>query len=126
MRQHKAVRHVQPAAFDLAVGALAGTVAVLVSMPFDAIKTYMQTHGTALGGTGSVGSTGAFLLTGKALVRKNGPGALFVGLCPRLAHQVPGAMVCWWVIETCHRCLSVAARDQQKSRSASAPMHQEQ
>jgi hypothetical protein len=31
-----------PAAYDMAVGGVAGAVAVLVSMPFDVIKTYIQ------------------------------------------------------------------------------------
>jgi hypothetical protein len=33
---------------------------------------------------------GLFLSTAKALVARGGPQALFVGLVPRLAHQVPG------------------------------------
>ncbi len=37
-------------AWDLTTGAAAGAVAVLISMPFDCIKTYMQTHGTDLTG----------------------------------------------------------------------------
>jgi hypothetical protein len=85
-----------PAAYDLMVGGLAGTVAVLVSMPFDVIKTYIQTHGAlgaAAAGSSAVGisgSAGQFWSTGKALVARSGPKALFVGLAPRLAHQVPG------------------------------------
>lgn len=114
LRQHPAVCHLVPAAYDLTVGGLAGTVAVLVSMPFDVIKTYIQTHGgiqmgpagvaaaagaacssssssvVAAAGSGIAGSAGLFWSTGKALVAKGGPQALFVGLAPRLAHQVPG------------------------------------
>lgn len=96
LRHHPAVRHLAPAAYDLTVGGLAGTVAVLVSMPFDVIKTYIQTHGGvgAAASSSSVssisGSAGLFWSTGRALVARNGPRALFVGLAPRLAHQVPG------------------------------------
>jgi hypothetical protein len=93
--QHPAVKSTTPALFDLAVGGAAGTVAVLVSMPFDVIKTYIQTHGavTAAASSSAVGLTGSlalFLATGQQLVAKGGPQALFVGLAPRLAHQVPG------------------------------------
>jgi hypothetical protein len=97
LRQRPAVRHMAPAAYDLMVGGLAGTVAVLVSMPFDVIKTYIQTHGAlegaaaaSSGAVGISGSAGQFWSTGKALVARSGPKALFVGLAPRLAHQVPG------------------------------------
>lgn len=113
LRQRPAVRHMAPAAYDLMVGGLAGTVAVLVSMPFDVIKTYIQTHGAlegaaaaSSGAVGISGSAGQFWSTGKALVARSGPKALFVGLAPRLAHQVPGAMVCWLVIESSHRLLT--------------------
>lgn len=54
------------------------------------IKTYMQTHGTGMDAVGLKASAAAFLDTGKQLVARGGPGALFVGLAPRLAHQVPG------------------------------------
>jgi hypothetical protein len=63
---------------------------VLVSMPFDVVKTYMQTHGTGLAAEGLQESVAAFWSTGASMVAKRGPGALFVGLAPRLAHQVPG------------------------------------
>lgn len=101
-----AVAAAPPQLYDLSVGAVAGTAAVLVSMPFDCVKTYMQTHGQALGGSsGMLGSVGAFWATGRDMVARKGPGALYVGLLPRLMHQVPGAMVCWWAIEGCHRHL---------------------
>lgn len=112
--QHPAVRDLAPIMFDLGVGGVAGAVAVLVSMPFDVIKTYIQTHGAIGAAVSSSGSSGAglshsmglFLSTAKALVARGGPQALFVGLVPRLAHQVPGAIVCWYCIETCHRTLT--------------------
>jgi hypothetical protein len=63
---------------------------VLVSMPFDVVKTYMQTHGTGMAAAGLRESVAAFWSTGSSMVAKRGPGALFVGLAPRLAHQVPG------------------------------------
>lgn len=69
----------------------------LACRPFDVIKTYIQTHGAIGAAASSSSSTaglshsmGLFLSTAKALVAKGGPQALFVGLVPRLAHQVPG------------------------------------
>uniref|UniRef100_A0A383VUC8 Mitochondrial carrier protein n=1 Tax=Tetradesmus obliquus TaxID=3088 RepID=A0A383VUC8_TETOB len=107
---------IKPAVFDMTVGALAGTVAVLVSMPFDVVKTYMQTHGTGMAAEGLRESVGAFWATGSRLVAKGGPGALFVGLAPRLAHQVPGAMVCWLAIESMQRHLKKCAEQQQQQQ----------
>jgi hypothetical protein len=33
------------------------------------------------------------------MVAAGGPGALFVGLVPRLVQQVPSTTICWWAIE---------------------------
>jgi solute carrier family 25 S-adenosylmethionine transporter 26 len=103
-----AIRKVPQDAWDLATGAVAGTAAVLVSMPFDVIKTYMQTHSAeamSKAGSGLWANTVLFANTGRQLVAQKGWQAMFVGLSPRLAQQVPGAMVCWWAIEACRRTL---------------------
>lgn len=50
----------------------------------------MQTHGTGMDAVGLKASAAAFWQTGRQLVARDGPRALFVGLAPRLAHQVPG------------------------------------
>jgi hypothetical protein len=102
---HPAVRQLSSTSFDLTSGAIAGAAAVMVSMPFDVIKTYIQTHGavgpaaaaaaSSSSANGLAGSAGQFWATGKALLARGGPGALFVGLGPRLAHQVPGETLCW-------------------------------
>ncbi|KAF6263660.1 mitochondrial carrier domain-containing protein [Scenedesmus sp. NREL 46B-D3] len=120
VRAAPALANVKPAVFDMAVGALAGTVAVLVSMPFDVVKTYMQTHGTGMAAEGLRESVAAFWSTGSRLVAKGGPGALFVGLAPRLAHQVPGAMVCWLAIESMQRHLKSCAEQHQQFTPSSA------
>lgn len=92
-------------AWDLLTGAASGTAAVLVSMPLDVIKTYMQTHGTDLTGKGIISSASLFINTGQKLVRRGGFGALYLGVTPRLIQQVPSAMVCWWSIEALSRAL---------------------
>lgn len=118
------VPQVAPAAYDMAIGGLAGAVAVLVSMPFDVVKTYIQTNhtaATAASGQGLLGSAAAFWQTGQQLVARGGPGQLFVGLLPRLAHQVPGAMVCWLVIESCQRFLLQAAARAEQAADSAAP-----
>lgn len=53
-------------AWDLAIGAAAGVASVLVSMPMDVIKTYMQTHGAGAA-PGLGGQVAAFWQTGKAM-----------------------------------------------------------
>jgi hypothetical protein len=39
------------------------------------------------------------------MVAAKGPGALFVGIWPRLAQQVPSTTICWWFIERCRAAL---------------------
>eukprot|EP00878_Enallax_costatus_P032553 GHUV01035784.1.p1 GENE.GHUV01035784.1~~GHUV01035784.1.p1 ORF type:complete len:334 (+),score=111.85 GHUV01035784.1:363-1364(+) len=73
--QHsKWVAQVPDQAWDVAIGAAAGVASVLISMPFDVIKTYMQTHGAeaaiaaGMGTAASAGAAGqvaAFVATGK-------------------------------------------------------------
>lgn len=53
-------------AWDLAIGAAAGVASVLVSMPMDVIKTYMQTHHGAGAAPGMAGQLAAFWQTGGA------------------------------------------------------------
>lgn len=52
-------------AWDVAIGAAAGVSSVLISMPFDVIKTYMQTHGAEAAATGAAGQIAAFVATGE-------------------------------------------------------------
>ncbi|KIY95208.1 hypothetical protein MNEG_12754 [Monoraphidium neglectum] len=95
-------------ALDMAIGAASGAAAVVVSMPFDVVKTYLQTHGSqvaAKAGGGVWGEAVAFASTGASMVRANGPGSLFVGLAPRLVQQVPSSTICWYVIEQCRELL---------------------
>lgn len=52
-------------AWDLAIGAAAGVASVLVSMPLDVIKTYLQTHGAEIAvAPGMAGQVAAFWQTG--------------------------------------------------------------
>jgi hypothetical protein len=55
-------------AWDIAIGAAAGVASVLVSMPFDVIKTYMQTHGAEAAAAGARGQLAAFWATGAVLL----------------------------------------------------------
>lgn len=102
-RKHSWIKAVPGDVWDLATGAAAGTAAVIVSMPFDCVKTYMQTHGTDVNGQGVLKSARLFLATGQQMVAKNGWKCLYVGVVPRLLQQVPSAMLCWWSIEACKR-----------------------
>jgi hypothetical protein len=58
------LRPVHLQAWDIAIGAAAGVASVLVSMPFDVIKTYMQTHGAEAAAAGAGGQLAAFWATG--------------------------------------------------------------
>lgn len=103
------VASVPDQAWDLAIGAAAGVASVLVSMPMDVIKTYMQTHGAGAA-PGLGGQVAAFWQTGAKMVAVGGPGALFVGMVPRLVQQVPSTTICWWAIERCRDALEPYTR----------------
>lgn len=129
---------------DMVIGGCAGGTAVLLSMPFDVIKTYLQVirllpvwalvgaapHGASGGmsracragtprdrphqhnnmpaplgpqtqpallaaNTGASAQLSLFCRTGIQMVKARGPGALFVGVVPRLVQQVPSSTLCW-------------------------------
>ncbi|GFR49742.1 hypothetical protein Agub_g11899 [Astrephomene gubernaculifera] len=91
--------------WDIAIGAAAGSAATLISMPFDVVKTYMQTHATDAISLSAGAQVMAFLRTGVWMVQARGPGALWVGVLPRLAQQVPSCTICWWAVEACQQAL---------------------
>ena len=68
-------------------GGAAGAAAVLASMPADCIKTVLELDPTPEP-AGLVAGGFRFLATGRAMVAQGGPGALFVGMAPRLAEKV--------------------------------------
>jgi hypothetical protein len=81
---------------DLALGAAAGAVACVVSMPMDTVKTVIETGSGAAAAGGAAhapGGAAAYGATARALVARHGPGALFSGLGMRLAEQVPSTAV---------------------------------
>ena len=100
-----ALAHLPSHVWDLSTGAAAGAAAVLISMPFDCVKTYLQTHGTDMAGKGLRGSAALFVRTGADMVRRGGVGALYYGVVPRLMQQVPASTVGWYVIHTVQRLL---------------------
>lgn len=52
-------------AWDAAIGACAGAAAVMVSMPCDTVKTYLQTHASGRLNTSSSAQLALFISTGK-------------------------------------------------------------
>jgi len=68
-------------------GAAAGAAAVLASMPADCVKTVleMETGGAA---RGPLGDAGHFVATAHGMLQRGGPGALFIGMGPRLVETV--------------------------------------
>ena len=99
------LRGVPSEAWDLMMGASAGAAAVLVSMPLDCVKTYMQTHGTDLAGKGMLSSARLFFETAAGMAKTRGVGSLYYGLAPRLLQQVPSSMICWYTIHSVQRLL---------------------
>lgn len=106
-RFHAVAQKLPEHAWDLMIGAAAGAAAVCVSMPFDCIKTYMQTHATGAMNQGMKEQVVFFFRTGANMVKRRGPGALFVGMVPRLLQQVPSSTICWWSVEQCQKALAV-------------------
>lgn len=90
--------------WDATLGGLAGAAAVLVSMPCDTLKTYIQCHHTA-GASSPQQQIRDFATLGKTFVRERGLKSLFIGLTPRLVQQVPGSACCWWGISQCQKAL---------------------
>ncbi|KAG2434716.1 hypothetical protein HXX76_007606 [Chlamydomonas incerta] len=103
---HAWMRGMGPQVWDLATGAASGAAAVLFSMPFDTVKTYLQTHGADLSGRGFLGSAKLFVKTGRRIAARKGLAGLYVGVTPRLFQQVPSAMVCWWSIAAFKRWMA--------------------
>lgn len=91
--------------WDAVIGAAAGAAAVCVSMPSDCVKTVMDTRASEASLGGGMGSIRAFFSTGKRLMVKEGPGALFTGVMPRLGEKVPSTMLYWVAVESCRRLL---------------------
>lgn len=54
---------------------------------------------------GLLKSARLFYRTGVRLVSRKGVAALYVGVTPRLMQQVPGAVICWSVIEAFKRAM---------------------
>ncbi|KXZ54726.1 hypothetical protein GPECTOR_4g794 [Gonium pectorale] len=104
-RHHSWANGLSHEAWDLVTGAASGAAAVLVSMPFDTVKTYLQTHGADLSGRGLLGSAKLFVKSGRRIVARKGLAGLYVGVTPRLLQQVPSAMVCWAAIAAFKRAM---------------------
>lgn len=94
---------------DAALGACAGTCAVILSMPADCLKTKVLTKYGPEGPCGSiVGSDGvrkAWLGAARSTASAQGPKGFFVGLVPRAVDEVPGSMLHWTFAEGCTRWL---------------------
>jgi len=87
---------------SFASGALAGSVASTVTLPFDVIKTLRQIDigekEIMLSKPGKVPSN---LAVARELVRKQGPGSLFAGLTPRLLKVAPACAIMISSYELC-------------------------
>ncbi len=105
--------------WDALLGAAAGATAVLISMPFDNIKTYIQTTNSLTVAAGPLAQMLLFASTGRTLVLQRGLPSLFIGVVPRLVQQVPSSTICWWSVEACQKALQPFA----EGRAASGGTH---
>ena len=78
----------------LAGGGAAGVCNWLVALPFDTIKSRIQ-----VGTAGAAGESTSMWSVGKALVAKEGVGALYKGLGPALLRAVPANAACFTGME---------------------------
>lgn len=90
---------------DIILGASAGAMAVLLSMPLTCIKTVIDTS-TAAPPSGLLPTVKNFWVTGHGLVRVGGPGALFRGLLPQMVETIPSVGMYWLAVECTRRALA--------------------
>lgn len=64
-RHHRVISIMPTDAWDAAIGACAGAAAVLISMPCDTVKTYLQTHASGRLNTSTLTQLALFISTGK-------------------------------------------------------------
>ncbi|KAG1679403.1 hypothetical protein FOA52_007694 [Chlamydomonas sp. UWO 241] len=93
-------------AWDAGIGATAGAAAVMLSMPSDTVKTYLQTHTAGQLALSPAAQVAQFFATGRQMVARGGVQALYLGVVPRLLQQVPSSTICWYSVEACQRFLA--------------------
>lgn len=85
-------------------GALAGAVAVICSMPADAINIRLELS-SSRPPSGIHNATLAFIRSGRSIVAESGIRGLFRGIQPRLLETVPSTMFYWLLVATLRRTL---------------------
>ncbi len=65
---------------------------------------HTQTHDIGARSAGK-SQLGLFWATGYRMVRRRGLGALYCGMTPRLAQQVPSSTICWWAVQQTQKVL---------------------
>lgn len=80
-------------AWDMSIGACAGAAAVMLSMPSDTIKTYLQTHTAGRLASSPISQVAQFFATGRSMVQQRGLQSLYlVRLFKNLWSQVLSVM----------------------------------
>ncbi|KAK3252742.1 hypothetical protein CYMTET_37989 [Cymbomonas tetramitiformis] len=80
------------------IGAISGTVAALVTMPIDCLKTYVNTRAP---GSRPLG----MLASGKRLFLERGIRGFFVGTVPRVCYHAPAGAIYFLAYEHCSHAL---------------------
>lgn len=87
------------------LGASAGALAVLVSMPLTCIKTVIDTR-CIVPPRGLLPTLRTFWLTGHEIVAAGGAQALFRGLLPQMVETIPSVGMYWLAVECTRRLLA--------------------
>ncbi|KAG8856352.1 hypothetical protein FRB96_006503 [Tulasnella sp. 330] len=91
-------------------GAVSGTTAAMITLPFDVLKTRKQALQEAVSYVQSSRSTATFPLL-REIVRTEGPKALFAGLTPRIAKIAPACGIMIACYEGIERYIDVRILD---------------
>lgn len=98
----------------ITAGGAAGALASAVTTPLDVIKTRLQCQGVC--GADRYKNS-SVLAVARNIVKREGPGALWRGMRPRVLFHTPAAAICWSTYEAGKSLLQQWNDDQRLSRS---------
>lgn len=106
---------------DMILGASAGALAVLLSMPLTCIKTVIDTR-AAVPPSGLLPTINNFWVTGNGILQAGGPAALFRGFLPQMVETIPSVGMYWLAVECTRRTLAPYTIKNHRNLSAVPPI----